>query len=73
MYVDYIKRLSGILTAGKPVLLFGSGYQSGLKRKSVSDKYLGMICKGKLLGGVRGQYTKGKVDVNLCLLTDQLT
>ena len=60
MYVDYIKRLSGVLTSGKPVLLFGSGYQSGLRKKSTSEKYLNMLCKGKLLGGVRGHYTKGE-------------
>jgi hypothetical protein len=59
VYVDYIKRLAGVLLARRPVLLFGSGYQSGLRKKSTNDKYLGMLCQGNLVGGVRGHHTKG--------------
>ena len=71
VYVDYIKRLSGVLTAGRPVLLFGSGYQSGQKKKSTNEKYLTMLCQGSLVGGVRGQYTKGGYGKRPCLFFDR--
>ena len=59
VYIDYLKRISGVLMAGRPVLVFGTGFQSGLAKKRLSERYLRMLCKGKLLGGVRGPETKG--------------
>jgi polysaccharide pyruvyl transferase WcaK-like protein len=58
VYVDYSKHISGAIGAFKPIVLFGSGHQSGLRKKSTTDKYMTLLCSGRLLGGVRGSYTQ---------------
>lgn len=58
VYVDYCKHIAGAIGAMKPIVLFGSGHQSGLRKKSTTDKYMSLLCSGRLLGGVRGSYTQ---------------
>lgn len=57
---DYIVRIASVLKAGKQVLLFGSGYQSGYLPRNISKQLLWrLLCssQGHMSGGVRGPHT----------------
>ena len=69
VYVDYVKHISGAIRASKPILLFGSGHQSGLRKKSTTDKYMNLLCTRSLLGGVRGSYTQAYLKRYGCNIT----
>lgn len=59
VYIDYVKRIADVIQASAPVLLFGSGRQSGLLNKRLNDKYISMLGGADLVGGVRGRLTSG--------------
>lgn len=65
--MDYIKRVADIIRVGSPLLLLGSGRQSGLLRKRLNEKYMGLLGAADLVGGVRGRLTAGDVAGDLVL------
>eukprot|EP00798_Chlamydomonas_sp_ICE-L_P010629 gene10629-12310_t len=59
VYVDYIKRVAAVLeNPNSSVILFGSGYQSGLLSKGIGPRYLTLLCNRRLLGHLRGYGAK---------------
>jgi hypothetical protein len=61
VYMDYVKRVADTISAGAPVLMFGSGRQVGLVKKRLNEGYIQLLGQASVhVGGVRGPHTSGK-------------
>jgi hypothetical protein len=56
--VDYVKAMQPVVEAGRPLFVFGSGIMTnpGYPREA-EERYVQMLCRGNLVGGVRGPHT----------------